>query len=127
MDPVLPTNLIGVWRARDLSFLKVAGWQDMMLTITPDATFVMAGANPYGPGGRLDIRGTVSLGREATPRQIDLTIADSNNQIFFKTGQGMPGLFELSGAGELTIIWGTTQFSIPRPAATTGGAVFVKG
>ena len=118
--------IVGIWQATDLAFLKAAGWANMTIEIV-GAAFHMFGANPYGFGGKLDIRGTLALGPDAALRQIDLKITDSNNQVFFRNGEGMPGLFTLSADGrQMTIIWGSTQFFIARPAALAGAAVFTK-
>ena len=54
------------WQAKDLAFLKAAGWANMVITITSDGAFTMTGDNPYGMGGKLDIRGSVTLGPEAS-------------------------------------------------------------
>lgn len=120
-------NVQGNWKATDLAFLKAAGWANMTIVFGADGTFAMTGDNPYGMGGKLDIRGSVKLGPDAAPQQIDMTIAASNNQFFFRTGEGMPGVYTLSADGkQLTIIWGSTQFHIARPSALTGGAVFAR-
>lgn len=117
--------LAGVWQATDLAFLKAAGWTNMTLTFAADGTFTMVGDNPYGPDGKLDIRGVATLAADTATREIDFTVGDSNSQAFFKNGEGMPGLFALSpDDNELTLAWGSTQFAIGRPESLAGGAVF---
>lgn len=134
--------LVGTWMASatigDLGNATVssgslagAGWTTYTLTLNDDNTFSIAGANPYGLAaygstaeteGTIAYSGTYTIDITSDPMEIDLTATTSDLEAFFTTAavsQPMqPGIFELNADDdELTIQYGATAFSVPRPTA----------
>ncbi len=111
--------------------LAGAGWTKYQLTLNADGTFTATGDNPYGiplygstatVEGTITYSGTYTIDATASPMEIDLTATASDLEAFFTTAAEsqpvQPGILELNAINdELTIQYGATAFSVPRPTA----------
>ncbi len=128
--------IVGVWLADSTTgdlgnatassgSLAGAGWSSYQLTLNANNTFSATGSSaydfvPYGDGdGIINYSGTYTLDPTKDPMWLDLTVIVSDN-VFFTTADSLqpcqPGSFTLNAAEtEMTIQYGSGQYSIPRP------------
>lgn len=111
--------------------LAGAGWTSYQLTLTDAGTFTATGGNPFGipdygstatVEGTITYSGTYMIDVTPNPMEINLTATASDLLLFFTTNDTLqpvqPGIFELNDdQDELTIQYGATAFSVPRPTA----------